>query len=69
VPQGLATVARHDLISGREHLFHDRLAMLGDGKRTVYSIAVAELVKEGALTAEDRLRFCRELDEDIREAG
>jgi hypothetical protein len=43
--------------------------MLGDGKRTVYSIAVAELVKEGALTAEDRLRFCRELDEDIREAG
>jgi hypothetical protein len=67
--RAIATVARHDLISGPEHLFYDRLAMLGDGKRTVYSIASAELVKEGALTAEDRLRFCRQLDEDIREAG
>jgi hypothetical protein len=67
--RAIATVARQDLISGGEHLFHDRLAMLGDGKKAIYSIALAELVKEGALAAEDRIRLCRDLDEDIREAG
>ena len=63
--RSVATVARHDLVSGREHLDYNRLTMQGDGKRAIYRIALAELVKVGALTAEDRIRCCRELDEDI----
>jgi hypothetical protein len=59
VPQGHCYRARHDLISGRKHPLCDRLAMLEDGKRAVYSIALAEPVKEGALTSEDRIKFCR----------
>jgi hypothetical protein len=72
--RAIATIARHDLLSGREHIAagfykHSPLSMEGSGKRAVYSIALAELVKLGALTAEDREKFCRELDEDIREIG
>jgi hypothetical protein len=67
--RAVATVARRDLVSGSESLFPGRLTMQGDGKRAIYRIALAELVKVGALTAEDRIRCCRELDEDIREVG
>src|SRR5262249_44493437 len=67
--RAIATTCRHDLVSGREHLMFGRLTMQGDGKRTIYSIALAELVGVGALTDEDRIRTCQELDEAIREAG
>jgi hypothetical protein len=62
--RSVATVARHDLVSGREHLFHDRLTMQGQGKRAIYRIALTELVRLGALTAEAQTKGCQELDED-----
>jgi hypothetical protein len=66
---GIVNVARHDLSSGRDHIYRGTLSMAGEGKKRVFNIAMKELEKAGVCTPEVRKLRVQELEEDIREAG
>jgi hypothetical protein len=65
-------LARDDLATGRvneDYIYRGTLSMHGEGKRTVFDIAMAELEKAGICTPEVRRMRSVELDDNIKENG
>ncbi|SRR5208283_1177469 len=65
----IVKITRLDLASGHDHIWRGVLSMQGEGKKLIYDIAMAELERAGACTAEVRRFRAAELAQDIAEVG